>query len=136
MRTPNVLATWCHEAAAPPLMRLLGISDIAQRFGGKTAVLDEVDFGLQTVRTPLGRGIMGHELLLLINLLVSRGGHWEIIDVARRPSSALAGKWKALWIAGMIGGWFLFGIIGAIVSVFYLAGPRKRLNADQYSNRY
>jgi hypothetical protein len=61
---------------------------------------------------------------------------WGIIDVARRPSVILAPKWKALWIAGMLGGWFLFGIIGAIVSVFYLAGPRRRLNAGRYSNRY
>ena len=61
---------------------------------------------------------------------------WGIIDVARRPASALAPKWKALWIAGMIGGWFLFGIIGAMVSVFYLVGPRRRLNAGRYSDRY
>jgi hypothetical protein len=61
---------------------------------------------------------------------------WGIIDVARRSTMVLAPKWKALWIAGMIGGWFLFGIIGAVVSVFYLAGPRRRLNAGRYSNRY
>jgi hypothetical protein len=61
---------------------------------------------------------------------------WGIIDVARRPAMALAPKWKALWLAGMIGGWFLFGIIGAIVSAFYLAGPRRRMNAGRYSNRY
>ena len=59
---------------------------------------------------------------------------WGIIDVARRPASALAAKWKALWIAGMLGGWFLFGIFGAIVSAFYLAGPRRRLNAGRSSN--
>jgi hypothetical protein len=61
---------------------------------------------------------------------------WGVIDVARRPAFLLAPKWKALWITGMIGGWFLFGIIGAIVSVFYLAGPRRRLSAARYSNRY
>jgi hypothetical protein len=61
---------------------------------------------------------------------------WAIIDVARRPALTLAPKWKALWIAGMIGGWFLFGIVGALISVFYLAGPRRRLNAGRYSNRY
>jgi hypothetical protein len=61
---------------------------------------------------------------------------WGIMDVARRPAMVLAPKWKALWIAGMIGGWFLFGIFGAVVSVFYLAGPRRRLNAGRYSNRY
>ncbi len=61
---------------------------------------------------------------------------WGVFDVARRPTLALAPKWKALWIAGMIGGWFLFGAIGALVSIVYLAGPRRRLNADRYSSRY
>ena len=61
---------------------------------------------------------------------------WGVFDVARRPTLALAPKWKALWIAGMIAGWFLFGAIGAIVSIVYLAGPRRRLNADHYSSRY
>lgn len=61
---------------------------------------------------------------------------WGIVDVARRPAVAVAPKSKALWIAGMIGAWFIFGILGAAVSVFYLAGPRKRLNASQYSRRY
>lgn len=61
---------------------------------------------------------------------------WGVVDVARRPAFALAPKWKVLWIAGMIGGWFLFGIIGALVSAFYLAGPRRRLNAGRYSNPY
>jgi hypothetical protein len=61
---------------------------------------------------------------------------WGVIDVARRPALALPPKWKALWIAGMVGGWFLFGFLGAIVSVFYLTGPRRRLNAGRYSNQY
>ena len=62
---------------------------------------------------------------------------WGIIDVARRPAWVLAPKWKALWIAGMVGGWFLLGIIGAIVAVVYLAGPRRRLKAGgEYSNRF
>ena len=30
---------------------------------------------------------------------------WGIMDVARRPALVLAPKWKALWIAGMIGVW-------------------------------
>jgi hypothetical protein len=61
---------------------------------------------------------------------------YGIIDVARRPAVALAGKWKALWIAGMVGAWFLFGAIGAVVSAFYLAGPRRRLNSVTYSGRH
>jgi hypothetical protein len=56
--------------------------------------------------------------------------------VARRPVVALAGKWKAIWIAGMVGAWFLLGPIGATVSAFYLAGPRKRLNSVHYSGRH
>ncbi len=61
---------------------------------------------------------------------------WGVVDVARRPTLALAPKWKALWIAGMIGAWFLFGAFGAIVALFYLAGPRRRLNAGRYSSRF
>jgi hypothetical protein len=79
---------------------------------------------------------MGHGLLVLINIASLAVVIWATIDVARRPAVALATRWKALWIAGMIGGWFLFGIIGAVVSVFYLAGPRRRLNASRYSGRY
>jgi hypothetical protein len=36
----------------------------------------------------------------------------------------------------MVGGWYLFGIIGAIVAVVYLAGPRRKLKAGEYSKRY
>jgi hypothetical protein len=61
---------------------------------------------------------------------------WGIIDVARRPAWVLAPKWKVLWIAGMVGGWYFFGIIGAIVAVVYLAGPRRKLKAGEYSKRY
>ena len=61
---------------------------------------------------------------------------WGVVDVARRPTLALAPKWKALWIVGMIGGWFVFGALGALVSIVYLAGPRRRLNAGRYSNPY
>ena len=73
---------------------------------------------------------MGHGLLVLINTASLAVVIWAVIDVARRPAAALAPRWKALWIAGMIGGWFL-RIIGAIVSVFYLAGPWKRLKAGE-----
>jgi hypothetical protein len=79
---------------------------------------------------------MSHGLLALINLASLAVVIWGVIDVARRPSFVLASKWKALWIAGMIGGWFIFGVIGAVVSVIYLGGPRKRLNAGRYTSRY
>ena len=75
-------------------------------------------------------------MLAFISLMSLAVVIWGVLDVARRPTLVLASKWKALWIAGMIGGWFVFGIFGAVVSVFYLAGPRRRLNAGRYSNRY
>jgi hypothetical protein len=79
---------------------------------------------------------MGNGLLFFINIVSLAVVIWGVVDVARRPAMALERKWKALWIAGMVGGWFLFGIIGAVVSVVYLAGPRRRLNAGEYSSRY
>jgi hypothetical protein len=78
---------------------------------------------------------MSNVLSIFITLASLAVVIWAIIDVARRPATALAGKWKALWIAGMVGAWFLLGAIGAIVSAFYLAGLRKRLNAANYSDR-
>jgi len=79
---------------------------------------------------------MGNVLFVFITLASLAVVLWAIIDVARRPAVALAGKWKALWIAGMVGAWLLFGAIGAAVSAFYLAGPRKRLNAISYTGRH
>ncbi len=79
---------------------------------------------------------MGNGLSVFITVVSLGVVIWAAIDVARRPAVTLARKWKALWIAGMVGGWFLFGAIGAVVSVFYLAGPRKRLNAIGHSSGY
>jgi hypothetical protein len=75
-------------------------------------------------------------VLLLVTLTSLAVVAWAVIDVAKRPAVALAGKWKALWITGMVGAWFLFGAIGATVSAFYLAGPRRRLNTINYSGRH
>jgi hypothetical protein len=75
---------------------------------------------------------MGSGLLLFINIAALAVVIWAVVDVARRPAMSLDRKWKALWIVGMIGGWFLFGIVATV----YLVGPRKRLNAGRYSNRY
>ena len=71
-------------------------------------------------------------VLLLVTLASLALVVWAVIDVAKRPAAALAGKWKALWITGMVGAWFLFGPIGVTISAFYLAGPRKRLNTINY----
>jgi hypothetical protein len=78
---------------------------------------------------------MGNVLSVFITLAALAVVVWAVIDVARRPAVVLAGKWKALWIAGIVGAWFLFGALGATVSAFYLAGPRRRLNSVTYSGR-
>ncbi len=57
---------------------------------------------------------------------------WAVIDVARRPSDAVTPVKKAAWIAGSVLGWFFFGLIGAVVAVVYLVGPRRKLNASRY----
>ena len=79
---------------------------------------------------------MGNVLLDFITLGSLAVVVWAVIDVARRPAVALAGKWKAVWIAGMVGAWFVFGAVGATIAAFYLAGPRRRLNAFSYSGRH
>jgi hypothetical protein len=79
---------------------------------------------------------MSHGLLLFVEFASLAVVIWGVIDVARRPAASMASARKALWIVGMIAGWFVFGIVGAIVAVFYLAGPRRRLNGRQYSGRY
>jgi hypothetical protein len=63
---------------------------------------------------------MGNVLLDFITLGSLAVVVWAVIDVARRPVVALAGKWKAMWIAG----------------AFYLVGPRRRLNSVNYSGRH
>jgi hypothetical protein len=79
---------------------------------------------------------MGNALSVFITVVSLGIVIWAAVDVAKRPAVTLATKWKALWIAGMVGGWFLFGAIGAVVAVFYLAGPRRRLNAIGHSSGY
>jgi len=57
---------------------------------------------------------------------------WAIVDLARRPSAALPSRQKVFWIVGLVAGWFLFPLVGAVVAVFYLAGYRRRLNTGRY----
>jgi uncharacterized membrane protein YqjE len=67
-------------------------------------------------------------LLYLLSLIVVI---WAVVDVARRPAPEMPSQKKALWIIGSIAGWLLFGLVGAVVAVFYLVGPRRRLNAGR-----
>jgi hypothetical protein len=63
-------------------------------------------------------------LLGLISLVVVI---WAIVDVARQPAISPTGK--AGWIIGMVLGTFLFGIVGLVVAVIYLAAMRPRLRS-------
>jgi hypothetical protein len=55
---------------------------------------------------------------------------WGVIDMARRSSDVLPPGKKAAWIIGSVVGWLFFGVIGAIVVILYLVGPRRRMNAQ------
>jgi hypothetical protein len=55
-----------------------------------------------------------------------------VVDVMRRPSSELTPGKKAAWVAATLIGWLVFGIIGAAIAIFYLLGPRKKMNAERW----
>ena len=57
---------------------------------------------------------------------------WTVVDVARRLSSDLPSRRQAAWIIGSVIGWLLFGIVGAVVAILYLVGPRRRMNSQQW----
>ncbi|MFZ0249016.1 MAG: hypothetical protein WAL61_03660 [Acidimicrobiales bacterium] len=57
---------------------------------------------------------------------------WCVVDVTRRPRNELPPSKKAAWVIGSLVGWLLFGIVGAAIAVFYLVGPRRKLNADRW----
>jgi len=64
---------------------------------------------------------------------------WAVVDVARRSVYDIPHHKKALWIIGSLAGWLLFGVVGAVVALCYLLGPRRRLNATRRrmdANRY
>jgi hypothetical protein len=57
---------------------------------------------------------------------------WCIIDVTRRPSNEVTVGRKAAWVVASLMGWLAFGIVGAAIAAFYLAGPRRKLNAQRW----
>ena len=80
---------------------------------------------------PVLAQIYGPDLILILLVLV---GFvlvvWTVIDVARRPRSQLNGKQKAVWIIGVIAGWYLLILPGLIASIIYLTRTRKELDAS------
>jgi hypothetical protein len=67
--------------------------------------------------------VYGGSLILVI---------WCVVDAMRRPPSELATGKKAAWVIAALIGWLLFGIIGAAIAVFYLVGPRRKMNAERW----
>ena len=57
---------------------------------------------------------------------------WCVVDVMRRPLDELPRGKKAAWVLASLLGWLLFGIVGAAIAVFYLVGPRRRINAQRW----
>jgi hypothetical protein len=72
------------------------------------------------VATPL---IYGVSLIVVL---------WCIVDVTRRPPDVLTRGKKTAWVVASLLGWLLFGIVGAAIAVFYLVGPRRRMNAERW----
>ena len=56
---------------------------------------------------------------------------WCIVDVTRRPTDELPRGRKAAWVIASLLGWLFFGIVGAAIAVFYLVGPRRKMNAQR-----
>jgi hypothetical protein len=72
--------------------------------------------------------VFGVDALVVLLGLISLGVViWAIVDVARQPAISPMGKTG--WIIGMVAGTFLFGIVGLVVAVIYLAAVRPRLGA-------
>jgi hypothetical protein len=72
--------------------------------------------------------IVGIDFFFVLLLVATLGlVIWAISDVARQPAISPMGK--AGWIIGMVLGTFLFGVIGLVVAVIYLAAIRPRLGA-------
>jgi hypothetical protein len=56
---------------------------------------------------------------------------WCVIDVTRRPPDELSRGKKTAWVVSSLSGWLFFGSVGAAIAAFYLAGPRRKMNAQR-----
>jgi hypothetical protein len=57
---------------------------------------------------------------------------WCVVDVTKRPPDELPRGKKAAWVLASLLGWLLLGIVGAAIAVFYLVGPRRKMNAQRW----
>lgn len=56
---------------------------------------------------------------------------WALIDIIQQPDHAwkTTGRNQTTWLVGLILTWLLgFGVVGAVVAIVYLTGPRQDLN--------
>jgi uncharacterized BrkB/YihY/UPF0761 family membrane protein len=70
-------------------------------------------------------------LVLLLALVTIAIPVWAVIDIAQKPDRAWArtDRSRVNWLLAIILTWFIgLGIVGTIVAVVYLAGPRQELN--------
>jgi hypothetical protein len=70
-------------------------------------------------------------IVLLFGLIALVFPIWALIDVIWRPAGAFtaAGSSKGMWIALIAVFWLLTGIVGAVLSIVYLASIRPRVRA-------
>jgi len=70
-------------------------------------------------------------IILVIALIALVLPIWALIDAISRPSGAFsaAGSSKGMWIALIVLFWVFTGIIGAVLSIVYLASIRPRVRA-------
>lgn len=56
---------------------------------------------------------------------------WALVDIIQQPDHAwkATGRNQTAWLLGLILTWlFGFGVVGAVVAIVYLTGPRQDLN--------
>ena len=70
-------------------------------------------------------------ILLVVGLIALVLPIWALIDAISRPAGAFtaAGSSKGMWVALIVVFWLLTGIIGAVLSIVYLASIRPRVRA-------
>jgi hypothetical protein len=70
-----------------------------------------------------GIGLLVYALYIVSIALVV----WAVVDVVRRPAWVMSAGRKVAWVAGLVVGWFVLGLVGGIVAALYLGYFRKRL---------
>lgn len=80
-----------------------------------------------------GMAIGAPELIILLLIIgpVFVLPIWALVDIVQQPDHAweATGRNQTAWLLGLILTWFFgFGVVGAVVAIVYLTGPRQDLN--------